>query len=263
METDKSNSKEINKKLSLVKRHYQATPFDFHSLRNITYETGLTYYILKNYNLKGKSIIDIGCSVSYNGHYIRENYPHYSYLGIDLNPKAVAIAKSKGLNVQEGDNLHLDLPDNFSDLTISEGVIHHTPDPVRCFKELIRITKKDGLVSLYVYNRHNLYFFVYKLCFPLRSLSKSKLGRRIVRKTFFPLFHLIYLVILHYPYLKNQRKLSREVSWNIFSDQILSPIAYFFTREQIIGLARRNMLTIIKEKKSTNKQGLMFIFRKN
>ena len=44
---------------------------------------------------------------------------------------------------------------------ISQGVLHHTSDPLRGFKELVRICKPNGFVAIYLYNkwnhwRHNL-----------------------------------------------------------------------------------------------------------
>jgi len=43
-----------------------------------------------------------------------------------------------------GSNLLLPLQDEVADMVISYGVIHHTPDPVKCFRELARILKPGG-----------------------------------------------------------------------------------------------------------------------
>ncbi len=173
--------KDLKKKILATKGHYTETPYDFQYIREKSFMSGLTNYVLQNYDLAGKTIVDVGCSTSFNGQYILKHYPSYRYVGVDINPKAVRTAKENGLSVVVGDNLNLCLHDGVSDLTISEGVIHHTPDPFRAFKELIRITKKGGLISLYVYHRHHYYFWVYGLGFPLRRLYKKRMGKSLIR----------------------------------------------------------------------------------
>lgn len=250
------------KKANEVKKHYQATPFDFQKIRGEIFKAGLTYDVLQHYDLSHKNIIDIGCSTSFLGEFMKKNHPDYHYLGIDINPRAVEMARAKGLDVREGNNLFLDLPDNYSDLTVSEGVIHHTPDPFKCFSELIRVTKKGGLISLYVYNRNHIYFFVYKAGFIIRCLSENIVGKQLIEKMIFPLFNVFYVQIGHRLYFKDKENVSKEIAWNIFSDQILTPVAHFFTKRQVINFAENNGLTLMKEKVSINKQGLMFIFKK-
>lgn len=252
----------FEKKIKATKRHYQTTPYDHQKIRGEIFKTSLTFNILQNCNLSNKIIVDIGCSTSFVGEYIKQNFPDYYYLGIDINPKAIEIAKARGLNVKEGNNLRLDLPDNYSDFTISEGVIHHTPDPFRCFRELIRITKKGGLISLYVYNRKHIYFLIYKTGIIIRYLYGNQLGKQLVKKIIFPVFNVFYVQLGNRLYFKNKEKVPNEVAWNIFSDQILTPVAHFFTRQQIVNFAENNGLALINEKLSINGQGLMFVFKK-
>ncbi len=252
----------FEKQIEDVKKHYQATPFEFQDIREEIFKAGLTFEVLQHQDLSRKRIVDIGCSTSFLGEFIKKKHPNYQYLGIDINPKAVEIASAKGLNVREGDNLSLDLPNNYADVTVSEGVIHHTPDPFKCFNELIRITKKGGLISLYVYNRNHLYFLIYRSGYFIRRLSQTRNGHQLIKEILFPLFDVFYVQLGHRIYFKAKKTVSKEIAWNIFNDQILTPIAHFFTRQQIVWFAESNGLILLKEKLSINKQGLMFLFKK-
>jgi len=249
-------------KMQAVRDHYAGTPYDHDYLRRHIFSLSLTREMLLKHSMPDAIIADIGCSSSYLGEYVRDACPGCRYLGIDINPEAVAAARRKGLDVQEGDNLHLDLPDCFADMTVSEGVRHHTPDPFGCFRELIRITKPGGYISLYVYNKHHLYFFISQAAALIRFLNRLKAGSVFVRKIIFPLFNACYVQPGNRLFFKNKTPVPRSIAWNIFSDQILTPIAHFYTRRQIIDFARANGLALINEKLSINRQGLMFLLQK-
>lgn len=252
----------IAEKVKKTKQHYEETPFDFTEISSRLFDKKLTYGVLRDYNFDGKNIVDVGCSVGFVGDYIKKRYPSYNYLGVDINAKAVEIARKKGLDVREGSNLQLDISDGYADFVISDGVIHHTPDPFRCFKELIRITKKDGFIFLYVYNKFNFYYIIYKLCFFIRLLYRSSIGKRIVKYVIFPFFDIFYIQLGNLLFLKKRETIPRDLSWNIFSDQILTPVALFFTKQEIIKFALDNSLSIIKSDLSFMGQGLMFLFQK-
>ncbi len=248
-------------KMQEVREHYNQVPYEHQEVRYEIFKFGLTYEMLQEYDYSGKCICDVGCSTSYLGEYLKRNYPRYDYLGIDMNSQAVEIARAKGIQVREGNNLSLDLPEEYADLTVSEGVIHHTPDPLACFKELVRITKTGGHISLYVYNRRHLYYYIYTCGSLIRRLNRSVFGKAFVRSIIFPIFNLGYVQLGNFLFFKNKQLIPRDLAWNIFSDQILTPIAHFFTREQILEAATRYGLNPVKEKLSINKQGLMFVFR--
>jgi len=245
-----------------IRRHYRRTPFDFREVRKEIFRVSLTREALEQEELPGKKVVDVGCSTSYLGDILREEYPDFEYLGLDQQPEAVALARDKGLHVVEGNNLALDLPDGCADLTVSEGVIHHTPDPLLCFRELIRITKPGGIISLYIYDRNHLYFYLYRATAPVRFLGRNTAGMKAVKAVIFPLFNLFYVQLGNRIYFPDRGPVSREVAWIIFSDQILTPVVHFFTRQRIAGFAEENGLDLVRFKYSINRQGLMFLFRK-
>lgn len=257
------SGKDIQKKVSETKRHYAETPFEFGDvIREQIFKNGFVYDLLQEQEFYNKTIVDVGCSTAFIGRYIRTRHPTYRYVGIDLNPEAVRIAQNSGLNVVEGNNLELVLQDEFSDLTISDGVIHHTPLPFRAFEELIRITKKGGFISLYVYKKHHLYHFVYLAMFPVRWLFRTSIGKKVVEKIIFPVFDACYVQLGNRLYFKNNFRVPRMTAWNIFADQILTPVAHFFSHDDIVSFAELHELELLRHRLSVNGQGLQFLFQK-
>ncbi|MFQ5493040.1 MAG: hypothetical protein ACE5DX_02675 [Candidatus Dojkabacteria bacterium] len=100
------------------------------------------------------------------------------------------------------------------------------------------------------------------ISFLIRWAYRFKFGRQVIKTILFPLFKLGYVQLGNRLYFKSKEKVPREVAWNIFSDQILTPIAHFFTRQEIVDFAEKSGLTMKKERLSINKQGLMFVFEK-
>src|SRR3990172_9095253 len=47
---------------------------------------------------------------------------------------------------------NIPLDDDYFDIVISSGVIHHTENPEKAFAELVRVLKPKGYLILYVYN---------------------------------------------------------------------------------------------------------------
>ena len=46
------------------------------------------------------------------------------------------------------DSKKMPYPDESFDQVVSNSIIHHIPNPLECFKEMIRVTKKDGLLFI-------------------------------------------------------------------------------------------------------------------
>ena len=149
----------------MQKTFYDSTPFAYgYSSKEDILEN-------MNPNLKdvieksqGKTITDVGCGCGRNLVYSLK-YAH-KLIGVDLSSRSLDFAKkfiqSKNIELLLGNNLNIPLKDNFSDLVISDGVIHHTGDTVKAFNECIRILKPGGLLYLAVYKKYRYYPYIYK-----------------------------------------------------------------------------------------------------
>lgn len=89
------------------------------------------------------------------------------FVGLDHSTASLAIAKKTAEEIGfdrftpvEGDVLNLPFESESFDIAVSWGVLHHTSDPLKSLKELVRVCKPGGCVGVYLYNwwghwRHN------------------------------------------------------------------------------------------------------------
>jgi hypothetical protein len=93
-------------------------------------------------------------------------------------------------------------------------------------------------------------------------LYKKRITKKLVENFIFNLFHVFYVQLGNILFFKSPVIVSKKISWNIFSDQILTPVAHFYTEDDIQKWALQNKLKIIDHQKSLNGQGLQFILLK-
>lgn len=117
--------------------------------------------------MKDARIIDVGCGTGHRVMPLARHFGVKEYVGFDHSSASLAVArtlaKELDLNatLHEGDLFALPFPDGSFDIVVSQGVLHHTSDPWRGFRELVRICRPGGFVNIFLYNkwnhwRHNL-----------------------------------------------------------------------------------------------------------
>jgi len=237
---------------------YDSTPFE--------YGYSSKEEILDNMNLNLKEVIeksegmiitDIGCgcgrNLLYSSQYAKK------LIGVDLSKQSLDFAKnfvqSEKLELILGNNLEIPLKDNSSNLVISDGVIHHTGDTIRAFKECVRILDPNGLLYLAVYKKYRYYPFLYKYVGSvLRLFNKSKIGNIIMERTFVILHFLMYRIF-------RRQKLSLQETRNIFYDYFITPVSTFHSKKEVVGWIDDNKCTLEKYDR-TNGNCHVFIIRK-
>lgn len=115
------------------------------------YENLLSKYINKN-----SYIYDIGCA---KGGLI-QHFNSLGYMntaGIEINKELVNIAKSLGLNVQEGNATDIPLSNNEADVLIFSHVFEHLLEFEKTVTSICRVLKNEGLLFVEVPNA-NEYF---------------------------------------------------------------------------------------------------------
>jgi SAM-dependent methyltransferase len=161
---------------------------------------------------------------------------------LDLAPRNAAMLRSKGLRAVCGDVLSLPFDGSVADLTICNGVIHHTPNPLQAFAELIRITKPGGHVYLNVYNMWNPYFqIVHRATLPIRWYYWNR-NKKII-KYILPVVRIVYQPLAR---LAVGTMLDDETAHTMFMDQVITPRAYLFHKAKIDRMARENNCAVEK-----------------
>lgn len=85
-----------------------------------------------------------------------------SLSGIDLTERAIALTRARfvaaGLlsDLQVADAEALPFADASFDIVYSWGVLHHTPDTARAFREVGRVLRPGGIARLMIYHRWSL-----------------------------------------------------------------------------------------------------------
>ena len=137
----------------------------------------------------GRAVIDVGCRPGWlTVQYARAGA---NVFAIDLTQRAVALARRHlqhyGLtaDVRQGSAEAIPFPDSTFDLVFSSGVLHHTPDTMRSFRECFRVLKPGGTAKITLYRLGLLHS---PLVFPLtraamRALSVKHPGADLARDT--------------------------------------------------------------------------------
>lgn len=100
-----------------------------------------------------------------------------SYVGLDSNEKALAIANKKGFKVQvfDVDKGNLPFPDNAFDTIILKDVLEHVNDPEHLMKEARRCIKKNGTLFISTPSEWSQLLwddYTHKRAFTLRALKQ-------------------------------------------------------------------------------------------
>ncbi len=149
-----------------------------------------------------------------------------------------------------GSNLCVPLADAVADMVVSYGVIHHTPDPLRCFSELARILKPGGKLLLNVYNWENLYRSLYYFLSPplksARHMLGRRLGDRVLKFTVFPPYYLALWSVLGIVQ-GNWQPPGFDEAYEQFGDFFLTPIARFYHAGELRTLGEAFGLKVLEQ----------------
>src|SRR5262249_12292559 len=126
---------------------------------------------------RGKRFIDVGCGMARNSFWPMK-YGAAGGVAIDIDERSLAAAR---INLQSYPSLEVckcsvyDLlwRDEF-DIAFSIGVIHHLEFPKMAVEAMLRATKPEGQVAIWVYGRENNGWLL-SILNPIRKLLFSRL----------------------------------------------------------------------------------------
>jgi len=109
---------------------------------------------------RGMRVLEIG--VGMGADYIEWLKAGAIATGVDLSSASLERARSRCLTAGLHADLHLadaenlPFPDNSFDVVYSYGVMHHSPDTPRCFREALRVLKPGGQARIMIYHHPSL-----------------------------------------------------------------------------------------------------------
>lgn len=109
---------------------------------------------------KGKRVLEIGVGLGADHQRFVESGAKVT--GIDLTQRAIELTEMRlaafdlHSDLQIADAECMQMPDNDFDLVYSWGVIHHSPDPERVVRQILRVLRPGGLARVMVYSKWSL-----------------------------------------------------------------------------------------------------------
>ena len=98
----------------------------------------------------GRDVLEVGCGTGLVLSRIRRFAR--TARGVDLSPGMLALARARGLDVQEGSATALPFASSTFDVTCSFKVLAHVPEIERALSEMLRVTRPGGHVLAEFYN---------------------------------------------------------------------------------------------------------------
>jgi len=129
-----------------------------------------------NYKAKMK-ILDVACGPGILTKALGEKFKNSLVIGLDLNKVAIRLAKRnsqklKNVSFVEGNAEKLPFSNEEFDIVVCKDSIHHFKNPIKVIEELIRVTKKGGVV--YIQDlRRDVPFEILKTVIPPDDLRKK------------------------------------------------------------------------------------------
>lgn len=207
------------KKIKTKQTFYDQVPFQCEERSRIWFNR--LKKVLDFNSLKDKKIIDIGCGPGIISDIFQKSGAEV--YALDISKEEIALTKKRNpeLHTFVASALKLPFPDKKFNISISNGVLHHTKNCRKGFKEAARVVKKDGEVIISLYTKYHPYPFVYNFS---KIFTKNKNPNKVPRflTSFFQrIFNLI------------GKKITYQETNNLLADALYTPIATFHSKKQI------------------------------
>ena len=100
--------------------------------------------------LHPKSVLDVGCGEGFTLNKLRKVNIGKDLIGVDTSVTAITLGKKQfpHLNLKEGSAYKLPFKDNTFDLVLCLEVLEHLEDPLKAFSEVVRVSKKNCIISV-------------------------------------------------------------------------------------------------------------------
>jgi len=209
--------------------------------------------------VQGKLGLEVGCGSGLDTHIMAKENPSVEIIAFDVSEGVYAAGylnrKHENVHIIRASSLNLPLRGDIFDFCYSFGVVHHTPDPERCFSEMNRVLRQNGKASIYVYEDHKDNIWKRR---PLQVISMvrkitSRMNKRLVYALSVIASPIIFMFFTIPAWLMGlfpkTRKLTTHIPFNFgkspFSlqgdifDRFGAPVELRFNRKQLDGMLKK------------------------
>lgn len=162
--------------------HYDQYPFIEGGPNRIAWWREYLRDFLPDALLQDRLVADIGSGIGEIARGLADRGARMVCLDISRQSLARCHEINPEADICHGTSLDLPFMDNTFDCVISIGVLHHTPDCRKGFKEAARVLAPGGVFVVFLYNWWNIYNFIYHAFKPVRVLVPlERVPRFVVR----------------------------------------------------------------------------------
>lgn len=201
--------------------------------------------------LKGKKILDVGGGRGTISKVLFD--AGADVYAIDLSRTSVNYVKKNypEIKAKVGNALNIDFPDNYFDIVLSIGVLHHTPDTYKGFKECVRVTKPNGQLIILLYTKYHYYPLLYKIA---KLMFKNKKPNDVPK--------ILISATRKFVELYYGEERTGEDAIQLIADQFFTPIAKFHSKNEIIKWGDKNNLLFLNTSTTYFGQHRIWSFKK-
>lgn len=234
-----------------TRRHYDEFPFIEGGPNRIAWWKAYLRDFLPDTAIADRLVIDVGSGVGEIGRGLSDRGARLACLDISL----ASLRRCQEINpeaaIVHGTALDLPFADGSFAHAISIGVLHHTPDCRRGFREVARVTAPGGTVVVFLYNYWSIYHPIYLAFAPVRWLLPLEKIPRWCVKTMQP------FVRWHLGQTLDDRQLR-----NLLGDKLWTPRASFHSVRQVRRWADEDGLDFVGRKRFFLGYANVMAFRK-
>lgn len=221
-----------------TKAHYDTYPFIMGGANRIAWWQDYLHDFLPDEDIRDKLIADVGSGAGEISRGLLDRGARLACLDLSLKSLQKCRQVNPEARIFHANALELPFPDDTFDHAISIGVLHHTPDCRKGFREVSRITAPGGTIVLFLYNFWNIYNVIYHAFKPIRAIV--------------PLNRIpFWIVRMLQPFAKShlQQNLDDEQLRNLLGDKLWTPQATFHSVSQVRRWGMEEGLTFLATKK--------------